>query len=63
VDNSYEHLAKFPTNNEINFKLSVAQSQACKIAEFAGIDSSFYSAPALLLSVAPNDDKEANEGE
>ncbi|EHS63751.1 uncharacterized protein PGTG_21843 [Puccinia graminis f. sp. tritici CRL 75-36-700-3] len=41
VAESYEKLAQFTTNMEIAHKLLVAESQAWKIAAFAGIDPDF----------------------
>jgi hypothetical protein len=62
---SYGHLAKFPSNGEITHKLAVAESQACKLAVFAGISPCFCSPRSSLQNPpdeTPNDDVDANEG-
>ncbi|PLW51201.1 hypothetical protein PCANC_11432 [Puccinia coronata f. sp. avenae] len=61
---SYQHLAVFPSDLEITHELAVAESQARKIALFAGIDPSIINKtqPAQPSPVAPNDDEDANEG-
>jgi hypothetical protein len=63
VDDSYEHLVYFPTNLEITHELAVAESQARKIASFAGIDSSFFTTlPSSFQDGISNDDEDENEG-
>jgi hypothetical protein len=62
VDDSYEHLLCFPSNLEITHELAVAESQARKIALFAGIDPSIFTAPLPSPNVTPTDDDDANEG-
>jgi hypothetical protein len=64
VDDSYEHLASFPTNLEITHELAVAESQAQKIASFAGIDPRFFTYQVSPpLNSIPGDDEDANEGQ
>ncbi|KAA1107763.1 hypothetical protein PGTUg99_014666 [Puccinia graminis f. sp. tritici] len=58
----YDHLANFPTHLEITHELAVAESQARKIALFAGIDPRFFTAYSTLPSASPDDDDDANEG-
>ena len=48
---------------EITHELAVAESQAKKLALFAGIDQRFFTAPSFSsLGVHPNNDDDANEG-
>jgi hypothetical protein len=61
---SYQHLANFPSNVEITHELAVAESQAQKIALFAGIDPRFFTAKPLPSpsAIPPSDDEDSNEG-
>jgi hypothetical protein len=74
---SYQHLANFPSDLEITHELAVAESQARKIALFAGINPIFLTLqpakPSTVVPnngsvvldndiVVPNDDEDANEG-
>ena len=50
---SYEHLAKFPTNIQITHELAVAESQARQLAEFAGLKTQALNA-SITASRSPN---------
>ncbi|PLW42688.1 hypothetical protein PCASD_08506 [Puccinia coronata f. sp. avenae] len=62
---NYEHLAQFPTNIEITHELAVAESQARKIATFAGINSSYSltKIPSLTQTPVKDEGNDTHESE
>jgi hypothetical protein len=65
VADSYKHLSQFPSNPEITHELAVAETQAQKIALFAGIDPRFFttlSTSTTSPNIIPNDNEDTNKG-